>query len=126
MNHLDALATRWKELKDAELEARDARIAIEERMLGFFELKDEGSATTKTGMYKITIRYPVYRSFDAERWEEIRDRIAPQYWPVKVVTVLDEPMCKRLKEQFPEAWLTASEAITEKPGKPSFTITEVE
>lgn len=121
-----ALAKRWLTAKSMIADLKAEMEAIEGDLLREVEHVDGGSKTNHADGYKITVKCPINRTIDGERWEEIKDRIPGEYWPIKVKIEPDAKGCDWLATEKPELWAIASEAITERPGKPGFVIVEDE
>ena len=122
MSTIQVLAKRWYTAKQREAELAAERLAIEAELVGLVESKMDGQVTSHVDGWKITVKCPVNRSLDTEKWEAIRDSIPLALQPVKSKLALDEKGCKYLAEKEPELWATCAQAITEKPGKPGFSI----
>ena len=121
------LVDRWLDLKKAEDDAKIERIKIEEEMINFLETKTEGSATTTLeDKTKITFKTGFSRKLDLKAWEKVKQKIVPEVRPIKTKIELDEPALKKLKEKEPLVYNTISEAITDTPSKPNFTIKKEE
>jgi len=122
MEKIAELSARWLEAKADEKEAQERRALIEADLLALVPSVVGGSKTTNEAGYKITVKAPIYRSIDAEKWDEVKDSIPHEIWPVKLRLEADDKGCKWLAENDPTLWSVAARAITEKPGKASFTI----
>jgi hypothetical protein len=122
MNKIATLSARWLTLKQAERDAAESRKAVEAELLALVDSKEGGSKTTKEAGYKITVKRPVYRSLDGDAWHAISDRIPYEVWPVKMRLEADDKGCQWLRENRPDLWAIAAEAITEKPGSAGFVI----
>lgn len=120
---LDDLISQWRKAKDAETTAQAERRQIEDTIASVVSLADDLDGTlTISGVLKITGR--IDRKVDVEKLRQL---------------ALDAGLTDHLSQLFrwrPEinrkAWDAASEsitrpllgAITSKPGRPSFAITE--
>jgi len=124
---LDALAAALIEAKRAESEAKDARVAIEQRILGIVGVKDEGSTTINTDRFKVTTTGRVTRALDPEKVAGLSSALpAPLMnrlfsFPPK----LNIKEAKYVELNEPGYWAELSKAITTKPGRPSVAVKEV-
>jgi hypothetical protein len=116
------LLKRWttgKEMLDSlKKELQD----IENELLERVEYNANGSRTTRLEGYKVTVKCPINRSLDGYKWEEVKDSIPAEMWPIKIKVEPDAKGCTWLAENRPDLWGIAAQAITERPGKPGFTI----
>ena len=123
---MEQLYKAWLDAKNDEQQANTRRIEIEKRILDAVrnELPEEGSKTINDGRYKLSVGMKVTRSLDEDRWHDIIDHIPPDMSPVTVVEKfkLDDSGCRWLKDNRPDLWTIAAQAITEKPAKPSIKI----
>jgi hypothetical protein len=120
------LASEWVAKKATIKAMQDELIAIEQELLTMVDTVEDGSKTSKVDGYKITVKRPVNRTIDGEAWETVKDKIPAELWPVKIKVTPDDSACKKLAKENPKLWMIASEAITEKEGKPNFTIEAIE
>jgi hypothetical protein len=116
------LLKRWttgKEMLDSlKKELQD----IENELLDIVEYNANGSKTTRLEGYKVTVKCPINRTIDGDKWEEVKDSIPAEMWPIKIKVEPDAKGCTWLAENRPDLWGIAAQAITEKPGKPGFTV----
>ena len=116
------LLKRWttgKEMLDSlKKELQD----IENELLDLVEVNPTGAKTTRMEGYKVTVKCPINRTIDGDKWEEVKDSIPPELWPIKIKVEPDAKGCTWLAENRPDLWGIAAQAITERPGKPGFTI----
>lgn len=117
-----SLSKRWITAKDRIRELQEELIGIEAELLNSIESMEGGTKTNHLDGYKIVVKRPINRTIDGEKWEKVKDRIPSEYWPIKIKTEPDAKGCEWLAAEKPELWLIAAEAITEKPGKPGFTV----
>jgi hypothetical protein len=116
------LLKRWTTGKEMIDKLKDELITIENELLERVPSKLPGSKTSRLEGYKITVKREINRTIDLEKWDEVKDKIPPEMWPVKMKLEPDNKGCTWLQENRPDLWAVAAEAITEKPGKPGFTI----
>jgi len=119
-----ALTEKWIEAKGAENAAREFRIEIEEKLTAILGVKPEGSKTHTVENYKITITGKINRTLDVAQWENIKDQIAEGLRPVIYKPSIDLTGLRYIKNNEPEVYNIASQAITSKPGKPGVSIKE--
>lgn len=122
---LEAIAFRWRLLKDAEEKARLDRIQCESDMLPFLDQREEGACTTTlSDGTKITVKNAYGRSIHWDTWKRIQKRIPTELHPIKMVEILDETRLKFLLQNEPDTYKIISEAITTTPRKPNITVKE--
>ena len=124
MSNIEKLAADWIEAKKAETLAKTQRTAIEDQLTEALDVKIEGATTYQVGPYKVTLTGKQTRSMDAEVWNQVKDRIPENMWPVKVSTTVDATGCKYLADIAPDIWAKISEAFTTKPAKPAVAVKE--
>jgi len=117
-----ALSNRWLTARAKIEELKEEMIAIEGELLGQVESTECGSKTTKAEGYKVTVKRPINRTIDGEAWEHVKNDIPADLWPIRVKVEPDARGCEWLAKNSPELWAIAAQAITEKAGKPGFTI----
>ena len=123
---IQVLAKRWTTAKDMIRQLQDELVSIEQELLPLVESTEGGSKTNNVDGYKITVKRPINRTIDGEAWERIKDRIPTDLHPIRVKVEPDAKGCDWLRENRPELWVIAAEAITERPGKAGFTVEAVE
>ena len=108
---------RWKELKDIESEAKEERIKIENSLIEKFPDKMSG----KEKVENLEISFKATRSID----QEMAESLVKEYdkTPFKIKYDLDKKLYDSIKELSPDMYKNFSRAVTEKPGRPTFTIT---
>ncbi len=117
-----AILKLWTTGKEMVDKLKAELVSIENELLDLVEVNPTGSKTTRLEGYKVTVKCPINRTINGDKWEEVRDRIPPEMWPVKMKVEPDAKGCAWLAENRPDLWAVAAQAITEKPGKPGFTI----
>lgn len=122
MSTIQVLAKRWYTAKQREAELAAERLAIEAELAGLVESRSDGQVTSRIDGWKITVKCPINRTIDADAWEAIKEQIPTDLQPVKTKLAVDEKGCRYLAAEKPDIWAICSKAITEKPGKPGFTI----
>ncbi len=124
---ISVLCWAWLDAKRKEQEAKDARVAIEGRIiesLGF--LKPEGSQTIKAEGFKVEFKSGFSYKLDPKKWEEVIDLIPDGLRPVKLKIEADEPGCRFLREKEPDLWKIAAQAITATPQKVGVKVSRME
>jgi hypothetical protein len=122
---LEAIAFRWRLLKDAEEKAKLERVQCESDMLPFLDQREEGACTTTlSDGTKITVKNSFGRSIHWDTWTRIQPRIPTELHPIKLVEMLDETRLKFLLQNEPDTYKIISEAITTTPRKPNITVKE--
>jgi len=124
MPEIKVLAKRWTTAKSRVKELQEEMSAIEAEMLPLLESVEGGAKTNHADGYTIVVKRPMNRTIDGAAWERVKDHIPVGLWPVRVKVEPDAKGCEWLAENRPELWVLASEAITEKPGKPGVTVAE--
>lgn len=118
------LAKRWTSAKARIKELQGEMLGIETALLAEVESVEGSSKTNHIDGYKITVKRPINRTIDGEAWVWVSGKIPVDLWPIKVKIEPDAKGCDWLRENRPELWAIAAEAITEKPGKAGFTVEE--
>ena len=123
---VDELADEWL-MKKAELEAiKTELILIENRLLPHVEQRDEGQATTKTDRHTIVCRLSTNYSLNGTKLLKVKDQIPEQMLPLSVKTVLDPKRLRYLRQNEPSTYAVFALALTARPAKPNFKISETE
>lgn len=118
---LDELAYKAEVAKSAEVEARQLRIEIENKIADFIETKREGSTTKKTSHYKITATGRINRKVDQtpQVLADLKAAIGPELF-CKVFSTqykLSERVFKELREYDLDSYHAIASVITETPAK---------
>lgn len=119
-----SLANRWITGKARIKELQDELLQIEAELAEQIGVVEGSQKTSHVDGYKITVKSTINRTLDPIAWDNVSDKIPVDLWPVKTKLEPDTKGCKWLAENRPDLWLVASQAITEKLSKPSFTIEE--
>lgn len=115
--------------KAVESRARMERVEIEAEILKRAEIKqkEQGSATTQVGDYKLTVTHKVNRKIDPAAWEAVRDQMREDLRAaVKYSPKLDEKGVKYIQENEPEQYRILAQAITNTPAKPALKLVKNE
>lgn len=127
MSDLQTLSERWLVLKDAEAEAQAERRQVEDKLLSLLGIAEnyEGTVNSEaTGGIKIKTVHKIIRSVNPEKIQELandRSNIA------LLQRVFDFKPSLRKKEWdalSPENLRVLAQAVTEKPARVSFFITQ--
>lgn len=111
--------------KQAEREANEKRVALEEELIAILGQKEEGAQTHQVGGYKITITGKLNRKIDWDMFDSaIAARIPESMHPVKIKRELDETGVKYLANNEPQLYKVLASALTIKPAKTAVTIVQ--
>lgn len=119
---LSQLAAAFAAAKDEEARATELRRSIAAQIQALTGHDAEGSKTYKDGDWKVTVKAPMIRSMDWAKWDEVRDQITEDLWPVEMKPVLDEKGVKWLYENNHDAYAVVAQALTIKPGAVQVTV----
>ena len=122
MTDLETLAVMWRAAKADEDDARERRIEIEQQILSHTGCREEGSQTHSAGSYKVSVTGKLSRKLDADKWEQIKDRVPDALRPVEYKPTLDTKGMRYLEQNEPEIARVVAEAIETKPAKPAVQI----
>ena len=113
--------------KQAENDARDARIAIEQAITDIVGIPAEGTKTTDAEGYKVKVDQRIKRTIDSKAWALVRDQIPEELRPIKIVEEIkvENKGVLWLKEKEQGYYRLLCQAMTEKPEKPSVKVEEV-
>jgi hypothetical protein len=127
MNNLDQLAYALEMAKQHENEARNTRLAAEDALIAAIGLKDEGTQTTKTDWYKVSVTQSLTRSLTPDFAERL-DALDPAIFCtlIKMKPEVSVSELKRLATANPDAYRLACSAIVTKPSKPSVKVERIE
>ena len=123
------LYDRWLDAKEAERQAIEARRVIEDELIESFNVDDtaDGSKTYKPEGYKVKVTTRLNRRVDAEKLMDLaaeagigNDHLQSLFrWKPEI-------NLREWQNAAPEITGPLTEAITTKPGRPSFSIERVE
>ena len=127
VSEIDQLAFDLEAAKTHELHAKEARLAIEEKLVALVEKKEEGTISKKGDYYKLSVTFGIDRKVDPEIARSLADEMdREQYnrvfkWKPEIsITEL-----KHLRDNKPEVFRQVSRALTAKPKKPSLKVEEI-
>lgn len=116
--NIPALCAAWLNAKAQENDAKDARQAIEAALVDAMKFsKPEGSQTMHAEGFKVEFKSAMNYRLDTAKWEEIAANIPDGLRPVKVKLEVDERGARYLRDNEPELWKLAAQAITVSPPK---------
>jgi len=121
MNEIDIAAARLIELKLAEVKATAERIDAETALLLLVDCPAEGSKTHRGQQYKVTVSGNVNRRVDEAALGAVRERLGPAMFEraFRFKPEVSVSGIKYLRDNEPELYVIASQAITATPGKSS-------
>lgn len=121
MNQIDEAAQRLVALKLAEAKATAERIDAETALLLLVDCPAEGSKTHRGQQYKVTVTGNVNRRVDEAALGAVRERLGPAMFEkaFRFKPEVSLSGIKYLRDNEPELYLIASQAITATPGKSS-------
>ena len=120
-SRLDQLAYELELAKQAEQQAKDHRLTIEQQLCEFVGVKEEGSYSVKGDYYKVTTVSGFTRKVDEKKWQALKQRL-PANIAEKVVRTkleVDTRQLNSLRGLDPAHYNLVAEAITTKPKKVS-------
>ena len=117
------LFEQWLEAKEAERMAVERRREIEDRLIASLAIKEsEGSTTIKTGGYKVKVTQRFNRSIDSDMLQEIAAEHGITHHLGDLFRWKPDINAKAWKDADPSITGPLEQAITTKPGRPSFSI----
>lgn len=123
---LNVLAAGLLNAKDREAKAKEERIAIEEEIAAIVGVKDEGSYTYKSDLFKFTTTGKVSRKLDPQKYEQIKERIPEKLRPVIYKPEIKQSLIKYLQNNEPDYYKVMTECMTTTQNKASVVITPID
>lgn len=118
-----SLYQKWLEAKDAERVAVDERRNIEDKLIAELNIDQrEGSSTIKNGGYRIKVTQRFNRSIDADMLQEIAAEHGITHHLGDLFRWKPDINAKAWKDADSSITSPLEQAITTKPGRPSFSI----
>ena len=119
------LAAEWMDAKDAEHRAIEHRRDLEDRLSLAMSIQQniDGTKTQESGPYTIKIVGRIDRKIDAERLQELAAEHGLTGHLPSLFRWKPEINMTAWKQAAPEIVRPLADAITAKPGRPSFKIT---
>lgn len=127
------LAAALSNAKQAETEAKAARIAAEDALVaatGFAKTEGQESYDddNEHGRCKLVCKQPITTKVDDDAWVALRRTLPPKHPARSIFKAsysLDLKKARKLQEADKAAWATVSDVITRKPGKISVELKEL-
>lgn len=115
---------KWLEAKDLEREATEYRRNIEDHLIRHLnvDLTGEGSQTFKPEGYKVKTTVRINRTIDGDKLQEIAAESGLSDHLGELFKWKPSINMAEWKKAAPEITQPLTQAITAKPGRPSFTI----
>lgn len=128
MSSIDEVAGALAAAKQAENEARTARIAAEESLLALLDTRDEGTVSARGDAWKVTARYGINRTVDAAALEAVRAAVPREMFEqvIEYKPAIKLPGLRYMRNNEPQTYAVLAQAITAKPAKPSVSIEAIE
>ena len=122
------LYSMWLDAKEDERRATAERREIEEALLDVLNLpvEGEGSQTIKDNDYKVKVTYRMNRTINADLLQEIAAESGLTEHLGSLFRWKPDINSKAWKDAAPEITTPLLDAITTRPGRPSFTIEPIE
>lgn len=117
---LTKLCEQWIQYKSDEVAARDCRLAAEKEIIDALGDDLKIGSNKVADMLKVTAG--LKREWDNEKLLELRNNIAPDYFPFREELKEVRKLSRAIEEDVPELWGIISKALTIKPEKPSFEV----
>lgn len=120
-------AERLEAAKHTERLATEARIRSEAELIALVEAKPEGSVTTRTAGWKVTVTGVVNRSIDAAALAAVRSAMPAALFEqaVRYKPELITAGVRFLQQNEPDAYAQLAQAFTAKPGKTGVVVERV-
>ena len=122
---LAGLARSWLEAKNAEREANERRVLIEQEIIQIIGAKEEGRQTHSLDAYKITVIGKLTYKAEFEPLHELTEQWPEQFQVVKYEPKLDEPKIRKIREMRPDLYRQIAQHLTVKPAKTGITVESV-
>jgi hypothetical protein len=119
------IANELFEAREAEKQANERRVELEEELIALLGQKEEGSQTHEVGDYKVIITGKLIRNIDWDMYDKaIAAKIPESLQPVKVKRELDDSGVKYLANNEPQIYRLLAKALTIKPAKTAVKISK--
>lgn len=116
-SEINRIAATLIDIKASEDAIKQHRIKLEEELTALVAVKEEGSATTKTDLYKITTTQRLTRKVDWELFRKVSHAIPENLRPVKMKPELDLVGLRYLETNEPDIYRLMVKCITTTPAK---------
>lgn len=119
-----SLYEQWLDAKEVEIKAVEARRVVEDKLLSIYGIAEgsEGSRTIKEDGYKVVVTSRVTRNVDTDKVQQIaleQGLTSHIQFLFRWKAEINAKIWKNTAESITSPFI---EAITAKPGRPSFTI----
>ena len=105
------IANELFEAREAEKQANERRVELEEELIAILGQKEEGAQTHEVGDYKVTITGKLIRKIDWDLYDKsIAAKIPESLQPVKVKRELDDSGVKYLANNEPQIYRLLAKA----------------
>ena len=122
---VDLLAFELAKAKQCEVDAREARVKIEEDIIEAIGAKEEGATSQAGNFFKVTTTGKLTRKLDVKAFNQIAGQLGERA-PVKTTVSLDVRKLKTLAVDEPALYqLMCQTCIETKPAKTSVAVVEV-
>ena len=122
---VDLLAFELAKAKQREVDAREARVKIEEDIIEAIGAKEEGATSQAGNFFKVTTTGKLTRKLDVKAFNQIAGQLGERA-PVKTTVSLDVRKLKTLAVDEPALYqLMCQTCIETKPAKTSVAVVEV-
>ena len=122
---VDLLAFELAKAKQREVDAREARVKIEEDIIEAIGAKEEGATSQAGNFFKVTTTGKLTRKLDDKAFNQIAGQLG-EHAPVKTTVSLDVRKLKTLAVDEPALYqLMCQTCIETKPAKTSVAVVEV-
>ena len=122
---VDLLAFELAKAKQREVDAREARVKIEEDIIEAIGAKEEGATSQAGNFFKVTTTGKLTRKLDVKAFNQIAGQLGERA-PVKTTVSLDVRKLKTLAVDEPALYqLMCQTCIETKPAKTSVSVVEV-
>lgn len=107
-------------VKQREAEEKARRIGLEQQIIGLVKTKQEGTTTTNTGQYKVSVTTKMNRELDYEKYQALG--LPENLEFVDLKPAINMTRLRHIEAVDPS--IVAS-CVTTKPAKPSVKVEEV-
>lgn len=117
---------RFLELEQIKKDAAKEQDLIKSVVLEAVGVK-QGTITVSINGFRVSTIGKLNRTVDASVWDEIKEEIPQELWPIKETLKLepDVKMIHALQSANPLVWKKCAAAFTTKPGKPAVKVTRL-
>ncbi|OYV96101.1 MAG: hypothetical protein B7Z62_08815 [Deltaproteobacteria bacterium 37-65-8] len=116
-SEINRIATALIAIKASEDAIKQHRIKLEEDLLALVAVKEEGSTSTETDLYKVKTTQRLIRKVDWDEFHTQTEKVSPELRPFKMKPELDLVGLRYLEINEPEIYRLVIKAITTTPAK---------